>query len=151
MNYSFEEISRQAKAFFDILPQDWQDSIVPFWPEYQTNSQIWVIKQHEIIIGGGIVFSTVSPDTKMYEQLAQNWFDKGYLYLGFLWIDENYRNQKLGTLWLNELFRQNTNQKYWLTVEEEELISFYTKNQFQLIQKIELPQIKEWLLAKEVC
>jgi len=151
MSFSIENSTNQPNAFFDILPQDWQESIVPFWPSYHDSAQIMVLKKDTFVVGGGIVFSTVSPDTKIYESLAKSWFDLGYLYLGFLWIDEKYRNQKLGTLWLQEIINQNPLQKYWLTVEDENLIQFYSKNQFRLIQKIELPDLEEWLLVKDLC
>jgi GNAT superfamily N-acetyltransferase len=150
MSFSFEEITDHAQAFFDILPPDWQEGIVPYWSEYKKSAQIMVLKKNGTILGGGIIFSSISPDTKIYADLAQSWFDRGCLYIGFLWIDEQFRNQKLGTKWLEEVFKLNLNQKYWLTIEEENLIRFYTQNQFRLIQKIELPEINEWLMAKDL-
>lgn len=151
MGLNFVDITDQAQAFFDIIPHDWQEDIVPYWPEYRLNerAKVMALIKNQVIIGGGIIFSSTSPDDDMDAGFAQSWFDQGYLYIGFLWIEKTFRNQKLGSLWLKNVFELDLNQKYWLTIEEENLIDFYVKNQFRLIQNIDDPDAREWLMVKE--
>ncbi|MCK7590984.1 GNAT family N-acetyltransferase [Subsaxibacter sp. CAU 1640] len=141
--------SNDSKQFFDILPKDWQDEIVPFWDNYRVDSKIYVIKEDEQIIGGGVVFSTCPPDVDYYKKEAQQWFDKNFHYLGFIWIDKNKRNRNLGSYWLYELKKAYPNQKYWLLIEEEHLHRFYQKNGFVLDKMIVNNGTPEWLYTFE--
>ena len=136
MDFIFKKLLSNPKRFFDILPQDWQDEIVPFWSAYEDSSSIYIIEEKDQIIGGGIVFSTCPPDIEYYSKEAQQWFDKDYLYLGFIFILENKRDQNLGTFWLDELKTLFPKQKYWLLMEDEDLHRFYQKNAFMLNQTI---------------
>ncbi len=145
MSLIFEQAS--SEEFFNLLPADWHNSIVPFWKDYKLNSSIYTIHQNNQLIAGGIVFNTCSPDM-LYNQIeANNWLEKGYLYIGFIWVKEEYRGQKIGSKWLHFLFNKYPNQKFWLTVEEENLIEFYTKNGFKLIKTLKNGSDDEWLLS----
>lgn len=143
------ESTQQAQRFFNILPPDWQESIIPFWPSYQNNARIFVLEKSVEVIGGGIVFSTVSPDTMPYQDEAQKWVDIGYLYIGFLWIDEKYRDQKLGSRWIQEVLKTFPQQAFWLTIDDLKLLPFYERNGFKLIKMVELESHNEWVLATE--
>jgi hypothetical protein len=145
MGMTFKLLETNPKIFFDILPQDWQDEIVPFWNQYEDSSRIYVLKEDGQIIGGGIVFSTCPPDVLYYKKEAQNWFQNGYLYVGFIWIAENRRNKNLGSFWLDGLKKIYPEQKFWLLTEEEHLHRFYQKNEFVLIETILNNGITEWL------
>lgn len=147
MNFQFKLLQNTADRFFEILPRDWQDEIVPFWTHYETSSKIFVIEENNRIIGGGIVFATTPPDVIYYKEEAQHWFDNEYLYIGFLWIAEDKRNNNLGSFWLDELKMQNTKQKYWLLIEDERLHGFYQRNGFKLIKTIINDQHAEWLYS----
>lgn len=149
MRCQFKETSSQPERFFNILPEDWQVSIVPFWPAYQQNSRIFTLETDTAVLGGGIVFGSVSPDTKIYSKEAQNWFKRGYLYIGFLWIDENFRGKNLGSMWLKALDRHFPDQKFWLAIEEERLAAFYEKNGFRFAKKIETQAGNEWIWVKD--
>lgn len=149
MPFSLTESTPDAKRFFSILPTDWQESIVPYWPRYQNTSQIFVLETSEEVVGGGIIFSTVSPDSWAYKEEAQEWLEKGYLYIGFLWISDKHRGQQLGSLWLQEVFKKFRNQPFWLTIDEFQLSDFYIRNGFKLVRKIELPGHDEWILVNE--
>lgn len=147
---SFLELEFHSTAFFDILPTDWQESILPFWNEYKNSTRVFVLKQNDVIIGGGLVFSTPAPDTKAYEKLAQEYFDSGYLYIGFLWISEEKRGLGLGSFWLKELFVRFPKQKYWLSIEEIELESFYEKHGFKTVHRIDLETSTDWIMTREL-
>src|SRR5690606_15381889 len=101
------------------------------------------------ILGGGIVFSSVSPDTEMYYFEAQNMLNQGYLYLGFLWVNKEFREKGFGSLWLKELFKKNPTQKYWLSIEDFGLSSFYIKNGFKLLKQLDLEGGIEWIMMYE--
>lgn len=147
MGTTFKTLESNPKIFFDILPQDWQIEIVPFWNQYEHSSRIYVLTENDQIIGGGIVFSTCPPDVSYYEKEAQIWFQNDYLYVGFIWIAEDRRNKNLGSFWLNGLKKLYPEQKYWLLTEEEHLHRFYQKNEYVLIETILNNGITEWLYA----
>lgn len=147
MDLTFKEIS--AKTFFPILPVIWQENIVPFWEEYKQSAKIYGLFEGAALMAGGIVFSTCSPDMRYNPVEAQTWLDQGYLYIGFLWVPEEYRGKRLGSAWLKLLIQDFPEQKYWLTVEEEELIQFYQKNHFKLIKSLKNGEDTDWLLVYE--
>lgn len=147
MNFCFNLLKNNANLFFDMLPKDWQDEIVPFWTHYEASSKIYVIVENNLIIGGGIVFSTTPPDVVYYKEEAEQWFDNGHLYIGFLWVAEHKRNNNLGSFWLEELKNVNPNQKYWLLIEDERLHGFYQRNGFIQIKTIVHNQYPEWLYS----
>ena len=109
MAFQFEKLKSNPNQFFDILPGDWQDEIVPFWDDYINTASIYVIKEDSHVIAGGILFSTCSPDILYFKKEAQTWFKNGFLYIGFLWVAEDKRNNNLGSFWLDELKRQLPN------------------------------------------
>ena len=141
----FSKLKSNPNQFFDILPEDWQDEIVPFWDDYKNTASIYVIKEDSHVIAGGILFSTCSPDITYFKKEAQTWFENGFLYIGFLWVSEDKRNNNLGSFWLDELKKQLPNQKLWLLIEEERLHSFYLKNDFNLDKTIKNNDHLEWL------
>lgn len=147
MDLTFKEIS--AKTFFPLLPEIWQENIVPYWDQYKQNAKIYGLFEGAALMAGGIVFSTCSPDMRYNPAEAQTWLDQGYLYIGFLWVPEVYRGKRLGSAWLKLLMQDFPEQKYWLTVEEEELIQFYQKNHFNLIKSLKNGEDRDWLLVYE--
>ncbi|MEZ4792847.1 MAG: GNAT family N-acetyltransferase [Gelidibacter sp.] len=145
MSFSFKHLQNNTNLFFQILPEGWQDEIVPFWDAYKDSSEVYVILEKDQVIGGGIVFSTSPPDLSYYKKEAMQWFCNHYLYIGFLWIAEDKRNKNLGSFWLDELKRTNPEQKYWLLIEDERLHRFYQRNGFVLNKTICHGQNPEWL------
>jgi GNAT superfamily N-acetyltransferase len=142
----FTVYNDRANSFFEILPVDWQEGIVPYWENYKKTTTIYVLEENNQIRAGGLVFSECPPDMEFYKNEALEWFEKGYLYLGFLWVPQQFRNQNLGSLWLNSLKEQNENQKYWLTIEEDNLRYFYEKNNFIYCETIINELVKEDVL-----
>lgn len=145
MEYIFKQSFNQD--FFQLLPIDWKNSILPFWDNYVDNSSIYLLFDNDKIIAGGVVFRSCSPDM-MYNKLeAKKWFDNDYLYLGFIWVVEEYRNKKIGSKWLQALMKKFPTQKFWLTIDEENLAFFYIKNGFKLIKSLKNGNDDEWLLT----
>lgn len=126
----FKEIT-QYSQFFNILPLDWQETILPFWEIYKDSTKCYLLLENEKPIAGGLVFYKCPPDMLYAEEEANVWFNKGYLYLGFIYVLEERRGQNLGSFWLSKLKDKFPQQKYWLTIEDLGLHSFYAKNGFR--------------------
>lgn len=146
MQIDFSNTRFSADSFFKILPEDWTLSIVPFWNDYIESSDIYTLSIENKIIGGGIVFSKTTPDMMYAKPISDKWFEKGYLYIAFLWIDVNYRGQQLGTLWLQKLIQKYPNQKFWLSIENLDLVTFYKKNGFEVAKKLLNNANEEWIM-----
>lgn len=147
--FTFKELENNPRQFFEILPQEWRDEIVPFWDSYDSDAKIYTIEYNTTLIGGGIVFYKSPPYFEYFETEAKEWFDKGYLYLGFIWIAENHRNKNLGSFWLNQVKALNIEQKYFLLTEEEHLHHFYEKNGFKRIKALKTQDYLEWLYLSQ--
>jgi GNAT superfamily N-acetyltransferase len=145
----FFECTETPENFFRILPDDWQESIVPCWPEYNDSTQIFVLEDKGEIVGGGLVFSKVSPDTLYYKEEAQRWFDSGYLYLAYIWVAEKHRGRKLGSVWLQNIHQHFTKQKFWLAIEDYNLVNFYALNGYRLVKEIQGEENPEWILVRD--
>lgn len=144
-SFKFRELKNDPQQFFQILPQEWQDEIVPFWDTYKTQAKIYIIEDNSSIVGGGIVFYKSPPNFEYFETDAKVWFNKGYLYLGFIWISESHRNKSLGSFWLDQLKSKHPEQHYFLLTEEEHLHHFYLKNGFECSQCLQNNDHLEWL------
>ena len=147
MNVHFEKLTASPNQFFTILPEDWQNLIVPHWNLYKNTASIYVLKENDTIVAGGIVFSEKLLEMTPFEEEFCYLFSEGYLYLGYIWVAEDKRNKRLATTWLTHLKQQNPIQKYWLTIEEESLTYFYERNDFKLLAKSNDATTKEWLMV----
>lgn len=133
----------KAQVFFEMLPSDWQDTIVPFWNDVKSTTQLFVLIENETIVAGGLVFFKCPPDMMYYENGANNWFEKDYLYLGFIFVDEKQRNRSLGSLWLDNIKKQYPETGFWLAIEDENLHRFYVKNGFEKVATIKNEDLQE--------
>ena len=149
MEIQFEKLKGNPNQFFDILPTEWKNLIVPNWIYYKKMATIYVIKDNNEIISGGIVFSNKLNEMTTFELEYEHLFSNGYLYLGYLWVPEHKRNQQLATKWLTYLKGLNPQQKYLLTIEEEQLNYFYKKNGFKLYAESNDndDNLKEWIFT----
>lgn len=147
---SFADISGSPFDFFNILPQDWREGIVPYWSEYKLNTRVFVLKREETVMAGGLVFCSPSPDTLAYGSMAEEWFAKGYLYLGFIWVAENLRGNQLGSHWLTKVQAHYKGQKFWLAIEEEKLQHFYRQNGFQMVAETTAAGYPEWIMVNQL-
>jgi len=132
-----------ASLFFDVLPKDWQEVILPFWSELKASTEVYVFLEDNSIIAGGLVFSKCPPDMMYYEKEANKWFEKGYLYLGFIFVDESKRNRNLGSLWLDNVKKLYPSNGFWLAIEDENLYKFYIRNGFEKVHTIKSPEFNE--------
>lgn len=143
----FDFRSIKSAEFFKFLPKDWRESIEPHWLLYKHDTKIYGLFLNNELVAGGMVFSQCSPDMLYDELEANHWFEKGYLYLGYVFVKENMRGQSLGSIWLHNIQEIDAKAKYWLTVEEEGLIDFYKKNDFKLKKSLQNNGSTEWLLV----
>ena len=139
----FKNYTAKAHLFFDMLPKDWQDTIVPSWEDLKATTQLLVLVEHEVVVAGGLVFSKCPPDMLYYENEAKKWFKKGYLYLGFIFVDETKRNRNLGSLWLDNIKKLYPNTGFWLAIEDENLHKFYDRNGFEKVATIKNEDLLE--------
>lgn len=145
-----KDLTNSSETFFSILPQDWADGIVPYWAEYNDSAKVYCVLEDDKVVAGGIVFSTVSPDTKGYAEIAQSWFDKGYLYIAFLYVSPEQRGRGLGSFWFKELKKLKPNQHYWLAIEEHALSGFYAPLGFEERELVMNNGTQEWILAEPI-
>jgi len=143
----FINIGPNGEDFFNILPEDWQDIIIPAWEAYKSTVNIYVFRNGLDITVGGIVFRTAPPNMSDFEtEVAQKYVDSGFHYIGFLFVDPKFRNQGLGSKWLKVIKEEFPNQSYWLTIEEGSLRSFYEKNGFICVSESLDKLNPEWVL-----
>lgn len=145
MNHHLINATNNPEQFFNMLPDNWKPYIVPYWEDYKDSAKIYVLKENEETVAGGLVFSKSLPDMSDFERAQQHLFSEGYLYLGFIWVPLEKRNRQLASQWLTLLKNQDPTQKYWLTIEEEWLKHFYEKNGFVLVEESNDEDDKEWL------
>lgn len=165
--------THQPEYFFTILPDDWREDIEPEWPAYKNWASIYTLEipnslavkpifeigsdgkpkstpASKLVYGGGIIFSIPSPDTLIYKREAQHWFDKGYLYMAWIWIQEEFRGHSLGSIWVEEVIKHHPGQKFWLTIEDYSLWEFYKKCGFQMVKRLKVGETgEEWVLVYE--
>jgi GNAT superfamily N-acetyltransferase len=133
--------------YFALLPADWQEGIVPHWAAYRGAARVYTLEAGATLLGGGIVFDRMAPDTLAYEETARVWFERGYRYVGFLWIDETQRGRGLGSRWLELLRERFPGQGFWLSVEDEGLVPFYEHNGFRRAGAVRGDDGEEWILS----
>ena len=145
----FKEGTEKAQTFFSILPHDWQKEISPYWEQYSSSSIIYILEEKGVVIGGGILFTKVTPDMKANAGIAEKYFDQAYAYLGFIWISEEKRGLGLGQLWLKKVIENNPNRGFWLTIEDPLLKNFYQKWDFVVSEKIDPEGSPEWVMIRK--
>ncbi len=145
--FVFRDVTNDPQTYFEILSKDWQQELIPVWGEYEKGISIYLLQSGAEVLAGGLVFKIVSPDTEIYRETAQSWFDSGYLYFGYLWVPEKYRGMGFGSQWLSELRAEFPGKKFWLAVDEEPLRKFYIANGFKDFGKVPMDGIEEWILA----
>jgi hypothetical protein len=145
MKLLFEEC-KNAEAFFKMLPSDWKQSIVPYWSSYKDSSTIYTITLGGKIVAGGIVLKKLPPEASQLDSNYKYLFEKGYQYIGFLFVKPEMRKHHLGSEWLTLLKKATSKQRFWLTIEEESLKYFYEKNGFAVVDESE-SEPKEWVMV----
>ncbi len=145
---NFENYSLRPQEFFRILPKEWCEEIAPIWCKYASDAEIFCLTEKEKPLAGGIVFYKPSPDTIPYKSIAEQWFQEGYLYIGFLYVKAGLRKRGLGSLWFDKLKSLNPDQRYWLSIEDLRLVDFYVPLGFQVEEIMEVEGKEEWILVE---
>ena len=140
-------INTASTDFFNMLPVDWQESIVPHWENLKENAKIYILEDDNEICAGGIIFSTHVPEMEEYSDEARYWYSKKHLYIGFVWVPLQKRNNNYGTLWFKNLFELDKKQHYWLTIEDKNLRYFYEKLGFTYVKTLHCKDVIEELLV----
>ena len=144
----FSVLKDGPQLFFEILPQDWKDAIVPIWDDCSNEANIYVLRDEGEVIAGGIVFKGIPPHMTDFEiENSEKYIKKGYRYIGFLYVVPHRRNEALGSRWLQALKNRFPKQAFWLTTEEEGLERFYIKNGFECVAASPDRDLPEWLFA----
>lgn len=144
----FEVLKDNSQFFFKILPHDWREAIEPIWEGYRKEANIYVLRDGQEIVAGGIVFNGTPPNRTDFEiEIGENYIEKGYPYIAFLYVVSHRRNEALGSRWIQALKNQFPDQAYWLTIEEEGLKQFYTKNGFECVAASKDGDLPEWLFV----
>ncbi|HUH47650.1 MAG TPA: GNAT family N-acetyltransferase [Arenibacter sp.] len=144
----FEVLNDRSQFFFKILPPDWREAIEPIWQDYREEADIYVFREGEEVVAGGIVFKATPPNRTDFEiEKGENYIRNGFHYIGFLFVAPDRRNEALGTRWLRALKNRFPEQSYWLTIEEEGLKQFYTKNGFECVASSTDRDLPEWLFV----
>lgn len=146
LNPLFVDLTDQPFRFFNILPKDWQEDIVPFWGDYQSSSHVHGIELQHEIVGGGIVFKQVAPDVQHYKDEAEKLLNLNLLYFAFLWVDPEMRGKNLGSWWISRLKEHYSPTTFWLSIEDVGLLDFYQRNNFKVYKEILIEHKKEWIL-----
>ncbi|HMR15905.1 MAG: GNAT family N-acetyltransferase [Confluentibacter sp.] len=130
-------LTHDCAPFFKLMPQDWQAGIVPFWDDYKASTNCYLLFDDNEIVAGGLVFSKCPPDMFYAEKEAAFYFNNQYLYVGFIYVIEERRQQNLGSIWLENLKKTHPKQAFWLTIEELKLDAFYVKNGFKAVESLQ--------------
>lgn len=141
-----KNFTTKAHTFFNLLPIEWQDIIVPYWDEIKATTQVYVFVDNRVVVTGGLVFSKCPPDLMYYEREAKKLFKKEYMYLGFIYVMNSHRGRNLGSLWLTKIKELYPKQGLWLAVEDQGLHRFYDKNGFKQIDTILTPDQQQELV-----
>jgi GNAT superfamily N-acetyltransferase len=149
---SFEQcklvnLSKSPSVFFEMLPSDWQESLLPAWDELAPISEVMGIMCDDVLIGGGILISSHSQETDSYSDLATFYYASGHLYIGYLWVAESHRGLNLGAFWLKEVANHFPQNSFWLSIVDPALGTFYERNGFRLTYELDLETGREWVYA----
>ncbi len=132
--------------FFNILPQDWRDDLLPQWQDLEGTSDVFVVKYRADVISGGIVFHQMLPQLSAVEFQASMLF-KNVPYIGYIYTQPEYRSLGAASFWFHALFNRRKNQSYWLSIEDLRLSFFYQKFGFSLYEFKE-QSIDEYIMIK---
>ena len=130
----FKEILNPTAEFFDFLPQDWQDELLPQWPVLAQSAKVFCIYKDNNqvnLITMGIIFSGDLPLLTPYEKSIKNLL-VDYSYIGYVYTLPEYRGQGYGSQWFSGLIAYYPKHNFWLTIEEPALADFYQKNNFEI-------------------
>lgn len=134
------------QGFKAILPEDWQLEFEAQWPQMRDRAQIWVLKDHEAIIAGGLLLKDLPPDLEACRSILLPWINPGALYIGFLYVLPERRQEGLGGFWLAAAKKEKA-VPFWLSIEDFFLQDFYKKHGFQLVGELQDCGGPQWIMV----
>ncbi len=149
METVFQKYAGDPNHFFKLLPASWTGQLLEVWEYYTLKSELFVLVSEGKIVAGGLVVKGLPEDMQHFLQEAMFWSSQGYLYIGYLWVVEEYRNHGLGSKWLQALLAYYPKKRFWLAVEEEGLQKFYLANGFRLVKELANGNDVEWILVHD--
>ncbi len=147
--WEFSKWQGSPDRFLAAMPEDWQADFLLYLETCTERMELYAISDDDQIMAGGAVLKGLPPDMELFEKETRRFVEKGYLYIGFLFVDAAHRGQNIGSSWLKHLFKALEGQGFWLTVEDPGLIKFYEKNGFRWIGTLKQGSICEDLLVLE--
>ena len=126
----FNKVTQPPISFFDFLPEDWKEELLPQWDNLRSSSEVYTITIDCELICMGIVFKEVLPKLSLAEKRVQKLF-VNYSYIGYLYTLPKYRGQGFATKWFEFIKKQDSKRNFWLAIEESILIAFYSKHGFK--------------------
>lgn len=118
--------------FMHLLPLDWQEPLKAEGIGLDQKSQILGLYFGKELIGGGMVFTDMPTAATDFEKShAAHLFKTIGNYIGFVWVRPEYRGMKLGSTWFSELFKCHPTKGFWLAIEDQNLLYFYTQLGFK--------------------
>jgi hypothetical protein len=113
-----------------IYPPDWAAILELQWLKLRETAEVYGLYVGESLKCIGILFPEVLPALSPIEAAARYQFSE-YDYLGYLFTPEAFRKQGWASMWFTKLIRETAHQSVWLSIENEELYSFYTRLGFK--------------------
>jgi GNAT superfamily N-acetyltransferase len=136
-------------SFTAAMPDDWPPYFQQCIAESRDAMELFVITEKDRIVAGGMVFEGLPADMQVFDDDVRLYIEKGYLYIGYLFVDQAHRGKQLGSLWLTCIKGLYGGKGFWLTVEEPGLREFYEKNGFTWVKSLEKEGDSEELLLRE--
>jgi len=141
------DLNSDPQPFFTLLPSDWQEELASLWPDVNGNSTLLGLELDGDLIGGGMVLRRPTPDTQAYAELAQSLFDRGLLYIAYLWISPEHRGHDYGGCWLQAVRARFAGKGFWLAIEDRGLRRFYQKHGFIVADTVTNAGCREWIMT----
>lgn len=114
--------------FVCLLPLDWQEALAAEGNEIDHISKTLGLFRDFELIGGGMIFSSLLAGATDFEKFHADYLFKTFgNYIGFVWVRPEFRGMKLGRDWFLALFKHYPSSGFWLSIEEEGLLTFYTQ------------------------
>ena len=138
----FQKTLNPTAQFFDFLPIDWQNELLPQWNELSETAEVYGLYKDDSLDNlttMGIIFKTQLPRLTPFEKAIQNALSS-YLYIGYVYTMPQFRGKGNASLWFDALKLQFPKVNFWLTIEEPELAEFYIKNDFKLFKGTRLDE-----------
>jgi GNAT superfamily N-acetyltransferase len=121
-----KNIHSPSLAFFHFLPTDWKLELFPQWPRLRNTCNVFALYETQVLQSVGIVFEHTLPKLSWLEQQARCYFSNG-LYIAYFYTLPEYRNQSRARYWMDAIKKYHTHRTIWLTIEDSNLVEFYTK------------------------